>query len=325
MYKFLFAFVLISVTCVAQPVKQHGKLRVEGTQLVNQKGNPVVLRGMSFGWHNWWPRFYNKEAVQWLAKDWKCNVVRAAMGIEPNGGYLKDPEGSKAKIEAVVQGAIDAGIYVIIDWHSHNIQTKEAVAFFTEMAKKYGKHPNIIYEIFNEPDYESWAEVKSYSEEVIKAIRAIDKDNIILVGNPHWDQDIHLVADDPLVGYTNIMYTVHFYAATHKQFLRDRCDAALKKGIPIFISESAGMEASGDGALNVEEWMKWIEWCEQNKVSWITWSVSDKDETCSVLKKSASSTGGWKPEDLKESGVRSRELLRKYNSAVKIQNSKFKR
>ena len=300
-------------TSIAQPVKQHGKLRVEGTQLVNKKGQPVVLRGMSFGWHNWWPRFYNKEAVQWLSKDWKCNVVRAAMGIEPNGGYLKDPEGSKAKIEAVVQGAIDAGIYVIIDWHSHNIQTQEAVAFFIEMAKKYGKHPNIIYEIFNEPDYESWAEVKTYSEEVIKAIRAIDKDNIILVGNPHWDQDIHLVADDPLKGFDNIMYTVHFYAATHKQFLRDRCDAALKKGIPIFISESAGMEASGDGALNVEEWMKWIYWCEQNKVSWITWSVSDKDETCSVLKKSAASTGGWKQEDLKESGVRSRELLRKYN------------
>jgi endoglucanase len=105
---------------------------------------------------------------------------------------------------------------------------------------------------------------------------------------------------------------MHYYAATHKQFLRDRCDEALKKGLPIFISESAGMEASGDGPLNVEEWQKWIDWSEKNKVSWITWSVSDKDETCSVLKKSAASEGGWTEADLKESGTRVRKILRDF-------------
>ena len=74
------------------------------------------------------------------------------------------------------------------------------------------KYPNVIYEIFNEPDYETWPEVKAYSEEVIKTIRAIDPDNIILVGSPRWDQDIHLPAADPIKGYANLMYTVHFYA-----------------------------------------------------------------------------------------------------------------
>ncbi|MET0635315.1 MAG: glycoside hydrolase family 5 protein [Chitinophagaceae bacterium] len=300
------------VATTAQPVNQHGKLQVKGVQLVNEKEEPVVLRGMSFGWHNWWPRFYNKEAVQWLADDWKCTVVRAAMGVEPDGGYLKDPAGSRQKVEAVVDAAIDAGIYVIIDWHSHNIQTKEAKDFFTAMATKYGKYPNVIYEIFNEPDQESWEEVKAYSTEVINAIRVIDPDNIILVGNPHWDQNIHVVADSPLNGYSNIMYTVHYYAATHKQGLRDRCDYALKKGIPIFISESAGMEATGDGPINAEEWIRWIEWCEKNQISWITWSVADKDETCSVLKKGVSSTGNWKESDLKQSGIKARQLLRKY-------------
>ncbi len=203
-----------------------------------------------------------------------------------------------------MNSAIQQGIYVIIDWHCHNIQQEKATQFFTAMATKYGKYPNVIYEIFNEPDYESWDSVKTYSRAVIDAIREVDPDNIIFVGNPHWDQDIHTVAADPLTGYENIMYTVHFYAATHKQWLRDRCDAALSKGIPIFISESAGMEASGDGPLNEEEWQKWITWAEDNKISWITWSVSDKDETCSVLKKSASPEGGWKESDLKESGVR---------------------
>jgi endoglucanase len=313
----LFFFLLLTAFgffSYTQPVKTYGALKVEGTQLKDQSGNAVVLRGMSFGWHNFWPRFYNEGAVKWLHQDWKCTVVRAAMGVEPERGYIKQPEWSKEKVKAVVNGAIKEGIYVIIDWHSHNINLKEAKEFFTEMAKSYGTYPNVIYEIFNEPDQESWKDVKAYAVELIETIRSIDPDNIILVGVPHWDQDIHLAADDPIIGQNNIMYTVHFYAATHKQSLRDRSGYALKKGIPIFISESAGMEASGDGAMNYDEWYKWIEWAEQNKISWITWSVSDKNETCSVLLPSAASEGGWKEKDLKESGVKTRELLRRYNS-----------
>jgi endoglucanase len=298
----------------AQPVKLHGQLSVSGTQLVDQKGETVVLRGMSFGWHNFWPGFYNADVVHWLYKDWDCSVIRAAMGVEPDSGYLKDPAWSENNIKAVVDAAIKEGVYVIIDWHSHNINMPQAKDFFIEMAKEYGSYPNVIYELFNEPDYESWAEVKAYAVEIITAIRAIDPDNIILVGSPHWDQDINLPANDPIIGFKNIMYTMHFYAATHKQWLRDRSDSALKKGLPVFISESAGMEASGDGRIDDEEWKKWLDWAEKNKLSWVVWSVSDKNETCSVLKKSASSKGNWIESDLKESGIKSRDYIRYFNS-----------
>jgi len=310
----LFLGMIISLNLQAQPVKKHGNLSVKGTQLTDEHGNATVLNGISYGWHNWWPRFYNQESVKWLATDWKCSAVRAAMGVEPKGGYVDSPESSKKKIEAVIQGAIKNDIYVLIDFHSHNIRLAEAKVFFTEMATKYGKQPNVIYELFNEPVKDSWPLVKEYSIELIKTIRAIDPDNIILVGSPHWDQDIHMVADDPIVGYSNIMYTCHFYAGSHGKSLRNRCDYALKKGIPIFISESAGMEASGDGAINYPEWQKWIDWCTTNKISLITWSVADKNESCSMLKANASSEGNWKDADMKESGIKTRELLRKLAS-----------
>lgn len=311
---FLVAFVLAFTFLNAQ-VQTHKYLSVSGTQLVNSSKEPVVLRGMSFGWHSMWPRFYNEKAVKWLKKDFNCNVVRAAMGVELGEySYLKDPKFSKEKIEAVIKGAIKSDIYVIVDWHSHNINLKEAKEFFAEISKKYSKYPNIIYEIFNEPDHESWAEVKAYSEEVIKVIRENDPKNIILVGSPHWDQDVDLAAADPILGYTNIMYTMHFYAATHGKELRDKTDAAINKGLPIFVSESAGMEATGDGPLDLKAWQEYIDWMEARKLSWITWSVSDKDETCSILKKSAKSTGKWKMEDLKESGIIARQYFKKYNT-----------
>ena len=311
MFIIIFACLISVYNGNAQPVKIHGQLSVKGTQLVDKNNTPYVLNGMSFGWSCFHPRFYTAAAVRWLHKDWKCNVVRAALGVEPDKGYIKDSATSMQLIKTVVETAIDEGVYVIIDWHSHNINLQEAKVFFKEMATKYGKNPNIIYEIFNEPDNETWTEVKDYATEIIATIRAIDPNHIILVGSPHWDQDIMLPAEDPIVGYNNLMYTVHFYAATHKQFLRDRTDAAIEKGLPVFISESAGMQASGNGAINYEEWNKWISWMEEKKLSWITWSVSDKDETCSILQKSASPYGGWKMEDLKESGIKTREYLRK--------------
>ncbi|NMH25557.1 glycoside hydrolase family 5 protein [Flavobacterium solisilvae] len=306
---------LFSIVSNAQFVKNHGQLKVEGTQLVDKNSKPIMLRGMSYGWHSLWPRFYNKESVKWLKDDFKCNVVRAAMGIElGDSSYIKQPEFSKKKIKAIIDGAIKNDIYVIVDWHSHNINLKEAKLFFDEISKEYAGSPNVIYEIFNEPDDETWEEVKAYSEEIIKVIRKNDKQNIILVGCPRWDQDIHLPAANPIKGFDNLMYTVHFYAATHEKWLRDRTDEAIKSGLAIFVSESAGMEATGDGPLNVKAWKEYIDWMEERKISWITWSVSDKDETCSILNKSASSKGNWKDEDLKESGLKIREFLRKYNT-----------
>lgn len=283
-------------------VEKHGKLSVKNGALVNEKNEKIQLKGVSFGWHNWWSRFYNSSVVSHLVKEWECDVVRAAIGVDPDRGYINDPEFAMDCLTQVVDGAIENGIYVIIDWHSHTIRESEAIDFFQQMAAKYKDYPNVIYEIFNEPERDPWDDVKSYSEKVIKAIREIDKSNIILVGSPHWDQDVHIVADDPIVGYDNLMYTLHFYAATHHQFLRDRGDYAISKGLPLFVSECAGMEATGDGPINHEEWGKWVDWMSKNNISWIAWSIADKNETCSMLLPTASSDGNWRDNDLKEWG-----------------------
>lgn len=309
--------VCIAFAATAQPVTEHGKLKVVGTTLTDAKGKAVALHGMSFGWHNLWPRFYNAGAVKELVTEWNSTVVRASMGIELNEkGYLKSPEQSTKLMKNVIDACIEEGVYVIIDWHSHNIQQKEAVEFFKEMATAYSKYPNVIYEIFNEPDYETWPEVKTYSEEVIKAIRSIDANNIILVGSPKWDQDIQLPAADPIKGYDNLMYTMHFYAGTHKQWLRDRTDEAIAKGLPIFISECAGMEATGDGPLDYAEWNKFVTWMDSKGLSWVAWSVSDKKETCSILNPSAASTGKWNKNDIKEWGIAAKAALSSYSKKV---------
>lgn len=292
-------------------VEKHGFLSVKDGFLTDEQGEKLVLKGVSYGWHNWWPRFYNASTVNTFAKDWNATLVRAAMGVEPEGAYIDTPKLAIDCVTAVADAAIAEGIYVIIDWHSHGIKTEEAKAFFTQMATRYKDVPNVIYEIFNEPVHDSWADVKAYSEEVIAAIRAIDTRNVILVGSPHWDQDIHIAADDPITGYTNLMYALHFYAATHNQGLRDKADYALSKGLPLFVSECAAMEASGDGPIDPEEWNAWVQWMDKNHLSWAAWSVADKNETCSMFFPKSASEGAWPDEDIKEWGLLVKKELSK--------------
>ncbi|HEY4787888.1 MAG TPA: glycoside hydrolase family 5 protein, partial [Bacteroidales bacterium] len=262
-------FIILSNGLIfSQPVKEHGQLWVDGTKLKDKNGKVTVLHGMSYGWHNWWPRFYNAGTVKWLHEDWGCDLLRLAIGAEPDSGYIKQPAWSRNLLTTTADAAIKEGIYVIIDWHSHNIRLEEAKAFFTDMAKTYGKYPNIIYEIFNEPDNETWPEIKAYSIEVIATIRKFDANNVILVGTPRWDQDVNIAADDPITGYKNIMYTLHFYAATHKQWLRDKADYAVKKGLPLFVSECSSMFANGDGKIDYTEMQTWLDWMAKEQISW---------------------------------------------------------
>ena len=295
-------------------VSRYGQLSVRGAKLVDKGGEPVVLRGQAFGWDNWWPQYYNANVVQWLRDDWCVDVVRPAMGIEPSGAYLENSMASKQRITSVVEAAIAADVYVIIDWHAHDLHQAEATAFFAEMAQRYGQEPHVIYEIFNEPEKdETWQEVKEYAAAVIAAIRQHDPDNLVVVGSPEWDQRIDTVAADPLAGQINVMYSVHFYANTHGQWLRDRTQAAIDAGIPVFVTESSGAEASGQGQNNYPEWTAWVDFMEKNQVSWLNYSVSDKaGETISVLQPGANAAGGWSDAELTESGQYVRKLLRSH-------------
>jgi endoglucanase len=296
------------------PVGANGQLAVSGNRIVNSFAQPVQFRGMSFGWSNWWGQYYTPQVVSWLRDDWKVEVVRAAMGIEPGGAYLDSPAAEKAKVKAVVDEAIKRGLYVVIDWHDHNApqHVAQAKAFFTEMATTYGNTPNVMYEIFNEPDGETWPEIKTYANTIISAIRAVDPDNIIIVGTPTWSQDVDVAAKSPLVG-TNLAYTLHFYAATHKQYLRDKATAALQAGLALVVTEWGVCEASGTGYFDQAETNLWLKFMDANKLSWMNWDIADKaGETCSALQPGVSTTGNWTTQQLTGSGVFLRQTLRGY-------------
>ncbi len=299
------------------PVETHGALAVNGNRVVNQYGNTFSLAGNSFFWsNNGWggERFYNADVVEWLKNDWKSSIVRAAMGVEDAGGYISDPAGNKQKVKTVVDAAIAKGLYVIIDWHSHNAENYQtlAIGFFEEMAATYGNTPNVIYEIYNEPQQQNWATViKPYAQAVVNAIRAIDPDNLIVVGSSTWSQDVDIAAANPVSG-TNIAYSLHFYAGTHGQWNRDKAIAAMNSGAAIMVTEWGTVNANGDGAVDYEETNAWMDFLRQNDISHCNWAVNDKAEGASAVRPGSSTTGGWTTSDLTPSGTFVRDIIRSW-------------
>lgn len=307
----------------ATPVQTHGALAVKGNQIVDKTGHPVAFSGPSFFWSNTGmqqEKYYDAAMVRYYRREWNATVVRAALGVDPKGGYLDDPQGNQRRVFAVVDAAIAEGLYVIVDWHSHHAEDHPdaAIRFFQGVARKYGKHPNIIYEIYNEPLREAgWSSVvKPYAEKVVAAIRAIDPDNLIIVGTPAWSQDVDVAAADPLNDFRNIAYSLHFYAGTHKQALRDKAQVALDKGIALMVTEWGTVNADGDGGVDRDETLKWFAFMKQHHLTNCNWAVSDKAEGASHFKPGTPADGKIDDDRLTPSGLFVKELVRHWDDTA---------
>lgn len=287
-----------------------GALHVEGTKLCGSNGEPVQLRGISTHGIAWFPDYINADCFAQLHNEWKANVIRLAMYTAESKGYCTDgdKEYLKGLIRSGVQYATDQDMYVIIDWHilsdnNPNIHLEEAKSFFAEMSAEYAGADNVLYEICNEPNGGTeWSEIKSYAQEVIPVIRANDAHAVIIVGTPNWSQFVDQAAADPITGYENLMYTLHFYAATHKEDLRGRMAAAIDGGLPVFVTEYGICDASGNGAIDMEQANQWADLLDQYHVSYVAWNLSNKDESSAMLLSSCSKISDFKTEDLSESG-----------------------
>lgn len=304
----------------------NGALRVQGTQLVDKNGSPVQLRGISTHGLAWFPDYVNEACFQQLHEEWQANVIRLAMYTAEYGGYCTggDREALKQLIDDGVSFAENQDMYAVIDWHilsdsNPNIYLEDAKLFFDEMAGKYADSDHVLYEICNEPNGStSWSEVKSYAEQVIPVIRAMDEDAVILVGTPNWSQSVDQAAADPIASYENIMYTLHFYAATHTDDLRGKLIGSVESGLPVFVSEYGICDAGGNGAIDTAQADLWIETLDKYGISYIAWNLSNKDETSAMLKSGCGKTSGFTQEDLSESGRWVYRMLRKYKGEIGI-------
>jgi endoglucanase len=277
----IFAFVFACLCGAANFTATHGKLKVSGSKILDKNNNEVVLRGMSLFWHQWTDgsKFYTQSNVNSLANNWKTSLVRAALQTS-----------DIAMARNMMDWTNAAGIYVIIDNHSHDAHNNtQAVANFFKDVSAYVKqksYTHVLYELYNEPINTQWADIKRFAEPVIDAIRVNDPDGLIIVGTPNYSANISAARSNPLTGTRakNVLYALHFYAgeAGHSTY-RIALEAAYCAGFPVFVSEWGTSPASGNGAISTSNSNTWISLLEAAKVSWANWSITDKNESSAAL------------------------------------------
>lgn len=291
-------------------------LHVAGTTLADPQGNTVRLRGVSTHGLAWFPDYVNKEAFRTLKEDWGVNAVRLALYTAEYGGYCSggDRETLKKLVDDGVAYATDLGLYAIIDWHilsdgDPRTYQDEAVRFFDEMSRKYADHTNVLYEICNEPQNSPWQTViKPYAETVLAAIRANDPDGVVIVGTNTWSQDVEEVAGSRLDD-ENVVYAFHFYAATHKESYRQKVKNAVAAGVPVFVSECGLCDASGNGGVDEASAREWFNLLKEEDLSFMAWSLCNKNETSALIKPDCAKLSGWTQEDLSQSGKLFRDAI----------------
>jgi len=293
---------------------KNGKLSVVGPDLVNQYGEKVQLYGLSTHGLQWFSKVVNFDTICEIQENFGNNIIRFALYTDENGYCDGGSATKKMMLETLHRGieiATELGLYVIVDWHmvgAENVLDKnpltyleEAKEFFSYMSEYYKDQDNILYEIMNEPNGSTtWADCKKYANEIIPLIRK-NTDAVVLVGNPKWTADLNSVMKDPLVGYNNIMYTYHFYAADHTS--TTQVVKAYDAGFPVFISEFGFMESSGDGNVSETNGEKWKKVLDARNISYVAWNISNSKGSASIFKYNTSNLADVSDSNLKVWGI----------------------
>jgi endoglucanase len=269
------------------PVAINGQLHVCGTKLCNRYDKPIQLRGMSTHGLQWFGSCYNDASLDALANDWTADLLRISMYVQEQG-YETNPTGFTNQVNTLVDKAQARGMYALVDFHTltpgdpmYNLD--RAKTFFASVAARNASKNNVIYEITNEPNGVGWSTIKNYAEQVIPVIRANDPDAVVIVGTRGWSSlgvseggNSDEVVNNP-VNASNIMYTFHFYAASHRDSYRAELERAAAR-LPMFVTEFGTVSYTGDGAVDSASSTAWLDLLDRLKISYANWTYSDASE-----------------------------------------------
>lgn len=303
------------------PFQTYGALKVTENRLTDLSGNTVQLRGLSTHNLSIYPEYVNEDFLIEARDKWNVDIIRLAMYTAEADGYCVGDDANREKLKEIIKRSIvlteKLGLYVMVDWHILSdsdplIYLEQAKEFWYEISLYCKSYQHVLFEICNEPNVEAtWKKIQTYADQIVPIIRKNDADKIIIIGTPVWSQRVDEAQADPVTGFDNIMYALHFYADSHRDFLRTLYTQARQKGLPIFVTEFGTMDACGNGAMNAEESNAWLDLLDRDKTSYCIWNLSNKDESSAFFHRDCKKVSGFAQEDLSEQAIWYLERLKK--------------
>jgi len=238
-----------------------GRLYARGNQIVDANGQAVLLKGLM-------PPDpvkvrqdgdFNREFFAGMAGT-GANVIRIPVHPE---NWVHDPDYLWRYLDPIIAWAGESHMYVIIDWHyignvvtgagpqmPHLEANPKALTleFWRSTAHYFRNTPNVIFEIFNEPQSIDANEWRSNANEIIQAIRAQGADQLVVVGGIDYGKDLSWVLEQP-VADGNVAYASHIYPA-HAAASWPHWFGDVAAQYPVLITEWGFMDDNGDPSQN---------------------------------------------------------------------------
>jgi endoglucanase len=218
-------------------------LKVQGPQIVDAAGRPVVLQGVAFGNQVWSdariPRQHHDERDFERVRAMGMNSIRFYLNYKSfesddrPGVYLKD---GFDWLDENVDWARKHGVYLVLNMHvpqggyqslgkgkalwSDAKEQDRFIQLWRAIAERYKGEPAVAgFDILNEPVVsESLDQWKQLAERTIAAIREVNQEHIVFVERLNAiDGDWKENADRNFfrVGDPNVVYEFHFYKPFH--------------------------------------------------------------------------------------------------------------
>lgn len=293
-------FVLLFITSrmLAQQSTEMSRVAVKGNQFITADGKPIVFRGLDASDPDKLDKdgHWNREYFQQV-KSWGANMVR--FPVHPTAWRQRGKENYLKLLDQGVQWAKEAGLYVIIDWHSignlrsemyqnamYETTKKETFEFWRTMSQHYKDNTTVAcFELFNEPTVQggqlgtvTWQQWKEMNEEIITIIRANGSKAVPLVAGFNWAYDLTPVAKDP-INAEGIAYVSHPYPMKRPKPWENKWTADwgyVAEKYPVVLTEIGFCGADDKGAhvpvISDETYGDAItNYCSQKGISYCVW------------------------------------------------------
>ncbi|MBP5687263.1 MAG: glycoside hydrolase family 5 protein [Muribaculaceae bacterium] len=254
-------------------------------------------------WRQFKDNYITRKDIEFIASQ-GANTIRLPFNYklftdEDYMGLTNNQDGF-ARIDSVVAWCRDAGLYLILDMHDcpggqtgDNIDDGHGYPWLFEsevsqslfcdiwkcIAYRYKDEPVILgYELANEPIAHYFENKDALNllleplyKRVVKTIREVDGNHVILLGGARWNSDFFMFTDWKFDH--NIMYTCHRYGGDPTaEAIKDYIDFRDKTNLPMYM---------GEIGHNTDEWQaRFVEVMKENNIGYTFWPYKKIDNSC---------------------------------------------
>jgi len=254
-------------------------LHTKGTQILNDKNEPIRLRGINLISTNWGDKYndWNPQAIDFATNSWHINVLRTRIYEHE---YTENPAKFFLTLETqILEPARRNNLYIIIHpWFGENdsLPGNGGIKMWLAVANRYKNDPHIIYDLLAEPRDTTFKSVQDAYLSLIPQVRTISPSSLIMVTGLDWGRDINVYLESPLP-FDNLVYRTNPYNKT-AEF--PGLFGKIAEKYPVFFGEFGTEDKL---SMSIQDAQNVMAYADKLSIGWTAWHFTSTGCPCLLL------------------------------------------